>query len=347
MRVLTPNQLTETCIKIMLASGVPNDEAQTVANVLVEANLRGQDGHGALMLPRYLADVKTGRIKFPAKIEIVRESPSSALLNGNWGFGQVIGVKAMELAINKAKDHTIGFVGIYNCNHIGMLSHYSMMALNHDMIGFTACNSNPEVAPYGGRARQLGTNPVCYAIPAGNEKPIVLDMATSVVAAGKIRDKYAKGEKTPEGWMIDSDGRGTVDPTAFVTPKGSARAMLLPIGGYKGYGLSLIVDALGGALTGSGCCSTDKKGGHRENGVIMFALKIDSFTEIAAFKQRIDDEIRSIKSTPTAPGFEEILISGEPEFRTAEERSRKGIEIPDATWEALKEAGKEAGVDIE
>ena len=340
MRILTADQLRVIGKKMLQASGAPEDEAETVVDILVEANLRGQDGHGILMLERYLGDIKNGRTVFPAKIEIVNESNSSALINGNHGFGQVIGEKAMELAINKAKDHTIGFVAAFNCNHIGMLAHYTMVALSQNMIGITICNSSPEVAPYGGRARKLGTDPISIAIPAGNEKPIVLDMATSVVAAGKIRTKYAKGEKLPEGWIIDGEGRPTVDPSVFVSRKG----MLLPIGGYKGYGLSVVIDSICGALTGTGCSSTEFKSG---NGVVMCAINIESFTPIELFKKRVDAQIRSIKNSPTAPDFNEILMPGEPEFRTMEERAKNGIEVADYTLEALREAGKELGVTIE
>jgi len=339
MRTFTSKQLAEICIKILRASGASEGEAEIVTNILVEANLRGQDGHGVLMLPRYLEQVKKGLMKFGVKVETVRETPSTALLNGEWGFGQVIGVEAMEVAIEKARSHTIGLVGVFNCNHIGMLAHYPMMALEHDMVGITLCNSSPEVAPFGGRARKLGTNPIAIAIPANKEKPIVLDMATSVVAAGKVRARFAKGDKLPEGWVIDEMGRPTVDPAVFMSLKG----MLLPVGGYKGFGLSLIVDVLGGALTGGGCSSTEFD---RGNGVIMAAIKIDSFTPIATFKERVDNLIRSIKSTPTAPGFGAILIPGEPEFRTMEERPRKGIEVDDMTWQALRSLGKELGLDI-
>ena len=339
MITLTAEHLTDVSLRIMLGHGIPEDEARTVAGILVEANLRGQDGHGVLMLPRYLGDVKKGRIRVPAKIVAIRDSQSSCLLDGNWGFGQVLGVKAMDTAIGKAKEHTIGLVGVKNCNHIGMLAHYTMMALEHDMIGITICNSSPEVAPYGGRARKLGTNPVSIAVPANKERPIVLDMATSVVAAGKIRAKYAKGEKTPEGWIIDNNGQPTVDPSTFLSLKG----MLLPAGGYKGYGLSLVIDALCGALTGSGCCSTEFQWG---NGVMMQAINIEAFTPVEAFKERIDNLVKSIKSTPTVPGVEEVLVPGEPEFRIAEERTRDGIPVDDTTWQALIQLGTEAGLNL-
>jgi LDH2 family malate/lactate/ureidoglycolate dehydrogenase len=185
----------------------------------------------------------------------------------------------------------------------------------------------------------LGTNPVSVALPANKERPIVLDMATSVVAAGKIRAKYAKGEKTPEGWIIDNNGQPTVDPSTFL----SLRGMLLPAGGYKGYGLSLVIDALCGALTGSGCCSTEFQWG---NGVMMQAINIGAFTPVEAFKERIDSLTKSIKSTLTAPGSEEVLIPGEPEFRIAEDRARNGIPVDDTTWQALTQLGKEAGLSL-
>jgi uncharacterized oxidoreductase len=220
-----------------------------------------------------------------------------------------------------------------------MLAYYSMMALEHDMIGMILCNSRPEVAPYGGRMRKLGTNPLSIAIPADKEMPYVLDMATSIVAAGKVRAKVAKGEMLPEGWVINEMGLPTTDPEVFR----SNRGMLLPFGGNKGYGMSLMIDLLGGALTGAGCSSTDSTGG---NGTLMTAINIASFTPVETFKKRVDALIRSMKSTPTAPGFDEILIPGEPEFRAKKERSRYGIEIPDKTWQSLKSLGKEVGLNI-
>jgi len=201
------------------------------------------------------------------------------------------------------------------------------------------CNSPPEVAPYGGRARKLGTNPICFAVPANKEKPIILDMATSVVAAGKIRAKYAAGEKLPEGWIIDNEGKSTVDPRVFLSGAG----MLLPLGGYKGFGLSVIIDLLGGALTGTGCTSTDFKGG---NGTIMLAINISSFTPVKEFKERVDNLVRSLKSTPTAPGFKEILMPGEPELLEKERRLREGIEISDLTWQNIEVLAKTLKVTI-
>ena len=339
------NDLTKVCVRILRALGASAEEANIIANQLIEANLKGQDGHGVLMLPYYAKQVQAGKFRFGVDFEVVHETLSSALINGNWGFGQVISTKAMELAIEKAKRQSISLVGIFNCNHIGLVAHYPMMAIKHDMIGITICNAVPQVAPYGGRARKMGTNPISIAIPSKEEKPIVLDMATSIVAAGKVRAKYTKGEKTPKGWIIDSEGKPTVDPEIFL--KGDrgepGGGMLLPFGGYKGFGLSIIIDLLSGALTGAGCSSTELQ---RGNGILMSAIKIDSFTSIERFTERVDNLIRSLKNTPTAPGFDEIFMPGELEFREYEKRMKEGIEIDALTLGNLESLAKELDVHV-
>ena len=339
------NDLTQICVRLLKALGATIEEANIIANQLIEANLRGQDGHGVLMLPYYARQVLEGNFKLGVDVDVIRETPSSALINGNWGFGQVIASKAMELAIAKAKIQSISLVGIFNCNHIGLVAHYPMMALKHDMIGITLCNSAPQVAPYGGRVRKMGTNPISIAIPSKEENPIVLDMATSIVAAGKVRAKSAKGEPTPDGWIIDGNGNPTVDPEIFL--KGDrgepGGGMLLPLGGYKGFGLSIIVDLLCGALMEAGCSSTDLS---RGNGVVMSAIKIHSFTAIEQFTDSVDGLIRSLKNTPTAPGYDEIFMPGELEFRAYEKRRKTGIEIDAQTWRNLKSIAKKLGVHI-
>ncbi len=337
--------LTEICVRLLKALGATGEEANIIASQLIEANLRGQDGHGVLMLPYYARQVLEGKFQLGVDITVIRETPSLALINGNWGFGQVIASKAMELAISKAETQNISLVGIFNCNHIGLVAHYPMMALKHDMIGITLCNSGPQVAPYGGRVRKMGTNPISIAIPSKKENPIVLDMATSIVAAGKVRAKSAQGEPTPDGWIIDGNGKPTVDPEIFL--KGDrgepGGGMLLPLGGYKGFGLSIIVDLLCGALMEAGCSSTDLQ---RGNGVVMSAIKINSFTAIERFTDRVDALIRSLKSTPTAPGYDEIFMPGELEFRAYKQRRKAGIEIDGQTWRNLESLAKELDVHL-
>lgn len=339
------DDLTQICVRLLKALGASLEEAQIITNQLIEANLRGQDGHGILMLPHYAKQVLDGKFKLGVDVEVLRQTSSTALINGNWGFGQIVASKAMELAITKAETKSISLVGILNCNHIGLVAHYPMMALQHDMIGITICNSAPQVAPYGGRERKMGTNPIAIAIPSKEEKPIVLDMATSIVAAGKVRATSAKGEQTPEGWIIDGDGNPTVDPEIFL--KGDrgepGGGMLLPLGGYKGFGLSIIIDLLCGALTEAGSSSTELQ---RGNGVIMLAIKINSLTSIERFTERVDTLIKSLKSTPTAPGYDEIFMPGELEFREYEQRQKTGIEIDSQTWRNLLSLAKKLEVNI-
>jgi uncharacterized oxidoreductase len=289
--------------------------------------------------------VKTGQFRFGVELDIVRETPATALIDGKWGFGQVVASKAMDIAIEKALHHSISMVAVFKCNHIGLVATYPMKALNHQMIGIVLCNSEPQVAPYGGKARKMGTNPIAIVIPTKEAQPIILDMATSIVAAGKVRAKYATGERTPEGWIIDGDGNPTVDPAIFI--KGDRKepggGMLLPLGGYKGFCLSVIIDLLGGALTGAGCSSTEFQ---RGNGVILSAIKLTSFTPLEDFLERVETMIQSLKQTPTAPGFAEILMPGEVEFRAYEQRMREGIDIDEFTIRNLAAVAKDLNVSL-
>jgi len=348
MPTLTSSQLLSLSTSLLKAAGASDEEARIVSKYLVNANLAGVDSHGVLRLAGYVDGIRSGLIKPGAKVEIVTETGSTALVNGNWGFGQVIGTKAMQLAIQKAKKNGVSVVGIFNCNHVGRLSEYTTMALEHGMISFVAVSADPCVAPYGGRQAVLSTSPMSYAIPAGQEQPIVVDFATSVVAEGKIRAAILKGSKIPEGWIVNSAGRSTTDPADLyeepVEPFKFSGA-LLPAGGHKGYSLSLIVEALGGALTGNGCDGEVTSG--FANGVFILVVKIENFVPLASFKSRIDRLIKSVKSTPTAEGFNEILIPGEPERREEKKRSQAGIPIPDNAWDALRKTCRDYGLDAE
>jgi uncharacterized oxidoreductase len=254
----------------------------------------------------------------------------------------------METAIEKAGKTGVGVVGIFNCNHIGRLADYAEMALEKGMIGFIAANSDPCVAPYGGRESVLSTSPLSYAIPADQEKPIIIDFATSVVAEGKVRAALYKGQRLPPGWIVDSQGRPSTNPADLYEPplppeQIKLAGALLPAGGYKGYGMALVVEVLAGALTGTGC-SKEVTGG---NGAFIMAVKIDQFVPLARFKERVDKLIRTVKNSPKAQGFEEILIPGEPEFKEFEKRSKSGITIPETTWQSLVEVCRSYGLDAE
>ena len=351
MPVFKAEQLKNLSVGIFKAAGASDYEAEVVSQHLVNANLSGHDSHGVLRIPSYVSMIREGykpygyvsKIVPGAQIEIVKETETTALIDGHWGFGQVIAGKAMEIAIEKAKKHGVGAVGVLNCNHIGRLGEYSMMAAKEDLIGLVVCNSGRLVAPFGGIDRIMSTNPITVAIPAGKERDFLLDMATSVHAEGKVHVWRSRGEQLPNGWIIDKEGTPSIDPEALY-----AGGAILPMGGdvgYKGFGLAMIVDILGGALTGHGCTSGKEYTGG--NGTFMIAIRIDCFMDPDEFKERVDELIRNVKNSRKALGVTEILVPGEPEVNNREERLKKGILVPEKTWEEIKETAKGFGVNAE
>jgi len=342
MPILSADQLTRIGTEIFKAQRAPEDEAKIVSDLLVKANLAGHDSHGVIRIPQYTKEIQKGKINPGAPIEVLSENPSSALLNGNWGFGQVISVKAMKMAIQKAKKSTVSVICAYNCNHVGRLADYVMMAAENGMIGMAMVNASKIVAPYGGIDRKLSTGPLGYAFPMDKEMPFVLDIATSICAEGKIRVALHKGEDLPDGYIIDRNGKPSNNPSDLY--EGGA---ILPFGGevgYKGFGLGLVIDFLAGILARSGPAYLDNK---RGNGVFMEAINIESFMPLDQFRREMDELIMAIKKSRPMPGFEEIMIPGEPEFRTEQKRLREGIYVPEKTWEEITEIATRLKVDIE
>lgn len=350
MVIVSSDRLQRIAFAVFKAAGCSEYEAQRVSELLVLGNLRGHDSHGAgVYIPVYTQRIKQGSIIPGAKAEIVTETPTMALVNGNKGLGQVNATRGMEIAIEKAKNSGIGVVSIYNCNHIGRMADYTEMALEHDMVGYITANvGGSSVAPHGGAKGVFGTNPLSYAIPAGEEEPIIVDFATSVFAGGKLSVAMARNESIHEGILIDHEGRPTTDPSNYwEKPRGS----LLPFGGlvgYKGYGLCLVADILGGALSGSGCASKA-----RSNGVFMMVIDIAKFRPVEDFKADVDQVIRECRNTPVSPdyvglhGEREVLVPGDPERKTEERLRREGIYLSDSTWDRIVETTKELGVDLQ
>lgn len=340
-------QLCSCCLKSV---GCSENEAEFVSNLLVLANLRGHDSHGVgVRLPAYIDGIRAGRIKVREKAKIVKETSTMALIDGKMSLGQVVAAEGMRVAIEKARKNGVGMVSIFNCNHIGRLADYAVMALEYGMIGFVCANSGGKsVAPHGGAKGVFGTNPLCFAIPAGEEEPIVVDLATSVFAAGKLSVAAARGEQLPQGVLLDSTGHPSTDPNAYsAVPKG----VLLPFGGlvgYKGYGLSMVVDILSGALSGSGCASHA-----HTNGVFMMVLDVNVFRRFEEFGGNVDQVIRECKTVPVAPGYrglngeEMILIPGEPERIAEKENTAMMIYVDEPTWNRLAKIATDLGVDID
>ncbi len=341
----SPKGLKEFCTQLLQKLGVPHQEAEVTADTLVSANLRGVDTHGVMRMTYYTAKLRSGVIKPKVDLTPIRETIATALLDGHDGIGQVISHRAMQIAIRKAKEAGIAYVSVRNSNHLGACAYYSMMALPHDMIGFVFTNASPRLAPTGGTERLFGNNPWSIAVPAGRQLPVVLDMANSVVAAGKIRVFQKDGKPIPEGWALDVDGVPTTDPEKAL------KGILLAIGGYKGYGITLIVDLLTGVLADS-AYGPRVKGMEAENEVAhiahsFVALNLSAFDEVAAFKARMDSYIGEIKGSRKAKGSDTIYLPGELEFLRERERREKGIPLQAKVAEELRAIGREYGVPIE
>jgi len=342
MPIFKAETLRRLSKEIFTAYGAPAEEAELVSEFLVKANLCGHDSHGVIRVIQYVKAIEDGVLKPGAKIDIVRETRSSALLKGNWGFGQVVAKKAMELAIEKAKKNSVSVICAFDLYHIGRLADYTMLAAENSMIGIAMVNSTPIVAPYGGIERLISTAPISYAFPTGKENMFILDIATSVCAEGKVRVSLHKGERLPEGYIIDKEGNPSTTPADLY--EGGA---ILPLGGdlvgYKGFGLGLVVEVMGGILSSAGCAyETDKKG----NGLFFEAINIEDFVPIDEFKNRIDALMRRIKSSKLRPGFREILLPGEPELRTEMKRRKGGIYLPEKTWDEIVKIADKKGIKV-
>ena len=334
----TAEELTEICLNVFQKLNIPTTEAEVVTKSMVDANRVGHDSHGVIHLPKYVRELEAGLIQPGAPTEVLHESASIAVLDGNWGFGPVIATRAVELAIQKAKQTDISSVAVSRCNEVGRLGGYACLAADAEMIALLMANDHGGgtcVAPHGGVEGRLSTNPMACAVPIEGKDPIVLDMSTSVVASGRIRVKQHRNEALPHGWLIDAEGEPTTNPDDFydVPP-----AALLPFGGavsvHKGFGLSVIVDILSGALTGAGCSqSEDARVG---NGLFVLVMNVASFRGFPGFSAEIARFIRYLKSAKRAAGVDTIRVPGERGWEAQRKRERDGIPIDAETWAQIQ-----------
>jgi uncharacterized oxidoreductase len=334
MPVVQADQLIEIAKGLLQAAGASAEEAATVARYNIGANLVGHDSHGIILIPTYIERIKVGHIVPGAPFTVKEESPTTSVIDGNWGFGYVVTDRAMRHTIDKARKQNVAATTVFRQSHIGRLASYPLMAAREGMIALITADSGRSakaVAPFGGAKARLGTNPLCFAIPSNLEGPLFFDMATSAAAAGKVNVATARGEQVPQGWLIDAEGKPTTDPT--VLRKGGA---LLPLGGaegYKGYGLSTIVEILSGLLTGLGF-GVEPSGRHND-GCFIAVFNVAAFRNLDTFRQEVTEFAQYLKSTPTAQGFTEVFYPGEVEFRREQERRKNGIPVEDATWKKL------------
>jgi LDH2 family malate/lactate/ureidoglycolate dehydrogenase len=331
--------------RMFAALQVPPEEAAWVAELLVRADLAGHDAHGVIRLPQYAQAIRSSLTQPGAPFEIVQESPALALIDGHWGLGQVVARRAMDLAVRKARETKISSVGAYNLYHVGRLADYTRIAAEQGLVGIMTVNAggaSPLVAPFGGRAGRLGTNPMSIAFPTGGSVPFVLDMTTSVVAEGRVQERRRRGEETPEEWLIDHEGCPTTNPNVlYQEPLGA----MLPLGGlagHKGFGLAMVVEILSGVLVRGGFGG---QGAQRfSNGTFMVVIDISAFVELSEFHAEIDDLLAYVKSAPTAPGVAAIMYPGEPEAIAQQQREREGIALDEETWQQIMALARELGV---
>lgn len=348
----SPVDLKRLGVVIFERLGASREDAELVVDMLIDANLAGHDSHGILYIARYAERIRKGIIVPTAKLEVTNESPSTAVVDGHWTFGQATAKKTMEVAIEKARKSSISAVGAFHCNHIGRLGAYTMIAAENDMIGFLMANSSHlTVQPYGGASRVLGTNPLSVAIPAGEMKPVLLDFATSAVAEGKIWLAAMNGEKVPLGWIVDKDGNDTDNPLDFSIPGTIEGGRLRTFGardGQKGYCLSILIEILGGILTGAGSVIDGGNVHPNENGLLAIVMDIQRFKPIEAFKKGIDSLFTTVHKEPVDPHFQysHVQLPGEFEWRNREKNVREGIEVPNEVWKQIVSLAEELRIDI-
>jgi LDH2 family malate/lactate/ureidoglycolate dehydrogenase len=343
--VAKPETLIEFCTGVFEKLGVPHGDALIAADAIVGCNLRGVDTHGVIRMLVYSAKLKGGFVNPRPNLHLLRETNGTALIDGGNGFGQIIGFRAMEIAIRKAKEVGVSCISVRNSNHFGTCAHYSMMALPLDMIGLVFTNASAQIAPTGGAEKILANNPWSIAVPAGKRFPVVLDMANSVVARGKIRQAAKEERSIPPEWAVDKNGQPTTDP------KAALEGFLLPVGGYKGYGITLMVDLLTGVLANS-CCGPRVQGLDIVEAIggvahTFMAIDIAAFNEVGEFKARMDAYIDEIKGSKKVTGVEVIYMPGEIEFLKAEERRQKGIPLHINVVNDLRKIAQENGVALE
>jgi LDH2 family malate/lactate/ureidoglycolate dehydrogenase len=332
--------------RILVAAGAKPEHAETIVQHTVGANLAGHDSHGIMLVPTYIDRINKNHIEPLADYEVTRETDATITVDGHWGFGYVVSEYTMGRVIEKAKAHGLGAATVFRQSHVGRVADYPLMAVREGMIGIMTADSGrsaKQVAPFGGRDPRLGTNPICIAMPSNLEGPLYVDMATSAVAAGKINVAVARNQSIPEGWLIDKDGNATTDPAAL-----RAGGALLPLGGdqgYKGYGLSVMVEILSGILPGLGF--GHEPSGRHNDGIFMAAFRVDAFLDLDQFKREVTEFAEYLKATPKAEGFNEIYYPGEIEYVTTQRKLVDGIDVEDATWNQLVELAKEYGVATE
>ncbi len=345
MRVF-PKDLEDFCLKAMLKSGIRDEDARITADVLVTTDTFGVYTHGTKQLRTLMKNFRSGRLDAQAVPEVVAQGPSWAIVDGHYAMPMTSSYMAMNLAIQKAKSTGVAYVGVKHSSHYGAAGYYANMAAKKDMIGLSMCNVDPCMTVPGARGKILGTNPIAYAVPAGTERPVFLDIATSTVAASKVFAARALGKQIPDNWLVDDEGVPTTDPNHY--PEQGA---LLPMAGHKGYGLALLVEILTGALTGAAMLGQIQSWvldlpDPTNEGHAFMAIDVGSMMPIQEFKNRMDWLIQEIRQSPRAKGSDRIYLPGEMEWEKRDQALKDGMQLPGDVIASLTGLAEDVGLDI-
>lgn len=357
MTRFSPETLLQFVQRVFEAMGCPPTDAALAADVLVSADLRGVDSHGVARLPGYVRLQEFGRLNHAPNVRILHETPSTAVLDGDAGLGLVVAPKAMNIALEKAEKAGTGWVAVQNSNHFGICGYHALRAVERDCIGWVMTHAGPLVTPTFSKERLLGTNPVCVAVPAGEEPPFLADFASTTAAYGKLENLQRKNLPAPTGWVQDRDGRPTTDANAV--RHGGA---LLPLGGdrehgsHKGYGLGAVVDILSGVLSGANYgpwvppfatagFMQAGEGVGRGTGHFVGAMRVDAFRPAAEFKNHMDTWIRRFRAAEAVEG-QRVLVPGDPERETEARLRVEGIPLLDPVVASLQEVGAKFGIEL-
>lgn len=342
--VVPADRLTHYCARVLEGLGVPSDQAAVVAGSLIEADLRGVESHGVHLMALYADRLRGGHLKPRTEVTVVRDEGSSALLDGGQGLGQISGLAAVDLAVAKAREYGVGAVAVRNSSHLGALGWYTMRGADAGCVTLAAQNGPPFVPPFGGVTGIFSTNPISYAVPAGEEPMLVLDMATTAVAGNRVLLAQKRGDtEIPAGWANDDRGRPTTDPA-----KASVRHLQW-FGGYKGYGIALLIEILAGVLTGASFGLVDREPGELTGfdrvtrGYLFVALDPSHFGPMDAFRADVDRLVRDVHASEPAEGVDHVLVPGELEHRRRAERLAEGIPLATALVDELDRLGQDSG----
>ena len=350
-KVLSAPEFIAQAASILIAAGSTPSEANTVGGNLVLANLSGHDSHGVGMLPRYVDAVLEGGLKPNSSVRVVLDAGSLLTLDGQRGYGQIVGEQAMALGIARAQTHGSCIMTLGNAHHLGRIGHFAEMAVAQGLVSLHFVNvlSRPVVAPFGGADGRYGTNPCCIGVPLKGREPFVLDFATSRVAQGKMRVAYNEGRRAEPGTLIDEDGRPTTDPGVVVVPQSKGLfGALLAFGEHKGYGLAVACELLGGALTGGGTWHqpTDPAVRAVINGMLTILIDPARLGTQTSFEEEALAFVDWLQAGPVAPGFDAVQIAGDPERAYRKQRQTEGIAVDAQTWQEIVAAGHKVGVTL-